>query len=920
MTCLLLRNSSSAVSPRDASACWPRVRYAPRVCVDPGARRALCARGGAWTRGAGMKESGRLGLGRKALAAGACAWLLVGSAALLLLLLRHRELTREVARLDAHTQELERLCRLQAAILPAAPEDGGARRLRRSRSDQEEAEGKKDVMMLMTYSMVPVKSVVNLCSSGGICLTGPPGPPGLPGRAGSPGPQGAPGPEGRRGRRGPPGEKGHPGPKGDPGPLRLKGETCSDILIEGPPGPRGPPGPPGPSGPFCCYPNEEINTTMRERTHQTKMLMESAPPLLTREAFGETDRENISSSPQDKSESPTPHEVFSVTDSTERPDTNESALLHPDDGHSDTSTVLVTKEPVTPPTVLFSGDESHNNDAFRGSDIITNSTTQSELVPHIPDYTRDWMEINTQDATEAPLGSLTSEGLQTPTPTHNPRDVSEKPPHVHEEPDSPSFNEDYSNHSMNGSNLGNITDTPIQLLTDENSEDLNGNRSIAGKLMESDSSYSTQDETDLTANERWTQTDSPPTAYNSAASDVTDSVPHFNTYTQPELVPFKHDSSNTFTHSDTENVTEVPVIVLPATAASSTPQRLDDRDNVTDSEKPGDTKKESELVSFHQDDSHNIYNDTNTENATEAPVKPLTGFKSSGSVDLIPKNDVLNTSGNVTAIKSDSPPSLWNDRFNVTPSETWIRTECNIVTVKCKEKATKMQSTFGAWMSDAARLNQSRYWVADHFSGRVLFEYRNISAFQSRHNRTIDIGSYYQGCGHVVYNKSFYFHKAGTKKLMKLDLNTGRTNTLSMENSRYRSLSYLFQNSKTYFKFAVDENGLWVVFASDSDDDTMVAKLNTDTFTVESVINTAYPTTKAGNAFIACGVLYITDNSDRMVTYAFDLMKETPLGVNLHIRADSSTLAMLSYNPNKKLLYMWDNSSVKSCRVIMEPR
>lgn len=138
-----------------------------------------------------------------------------------------------------------------------------------------------------------------------------------------------------------------------------------------------------------------------------------------------------------------------------------------------------------------------------------------------------------------------------------------------------------------------------------------------------------------------------------------------------------------------------------------------------------------------------------------------------------------------------------------------------------------------------------------------------------------------------------------------------------MENSRYRGLSYLFPNSKTYFKFAVDENGLWVVFASDSDDDTMVAKLNSDTFTVESVINTAYPTTKAGNAFIACGVLYITDNSDKKVTYAFDLMEVTPLDVSLNLRADNSILAMLSYNPNRKLLYMWDSSSVKTCRVLM---
>lgn len=138
-----------------------------------------------------------------------------------------------------------------------------------------------------------------------------------------------------------------------------------------------------------------------------------------------------------------------------------------------------------------------------------------------------------------------------------------------------------------------------------------------------------------------------------------------------------------------------------------------------------------------------------------------------------------------------------------------------------------------------------------------------------------------------------------------------------MENTRFHRLNYLFRNSKTYFKFAVDENGLWVIFASDSDDDTMVAKLNSDTFSVESMISTSYPTTKAGNAFIACGVLYVTDDTDKRVTYVFDLKTQIPLNASFDLRPANGILAMVSYNPNKKLLYMWDNSSVKTCRVIL---
>lgn len=136
-----------------------------------------------------------------------------------------------------------------------------------------------------------------------------------------------------------------------------------------------------------------------------------------------------------------------------------------------------------------------------------------------------------------------------------------------------------------------------------------------------------------------------------------------------------------------------------------------------------------------------------------------------------------------------------------------------------------------------------------------------------------------------------------------------------MAHSRYNRLNYLFSNSKTYFKFAVDENGLWVIFASNPSDILMVAKLNEDTFSVESVINTAYPIARAGNAFIVCGILYVTDDTDRKVTFAFDLKKESPSDVSFDLRPDNGILAMLSYYPNRRLLYMWDNSRVKTCKV-----
>ncbi|GLD58823.1 ATP-dependent Clp protease ATP-binding subunit clpX-like, mitochondrial isoform X1 [Lates japonicus] len=895
--------------------------------------------------GTNMKESGGGFHAWKVLLAGMCVLLLLlCSAGLMLLLVRQRELAEELVRLDAQMQELTQSCKLQAGFLSTDPgEAGELKTLHRSRRNQggkpTQSQDEKDTLMLMTYSMVPVKAFVDLCSkSEGVCLTGPPGPPGLPGRAGSPGPQGVPGPEGRRGKRGPPGEKGEPGPKGDPGPPRLKGETCNDILVEGPPGPRGPPGPPGPPGPAChaCLSNKARNKT-RGHVHQTKRVMDSFPPLLTREAFNETDTENISRSTMHMAESQTPRpaddtrDVFNVTDSEKLIDTTmeaESESFHPDDRDdtlNDTNTGNVTDTPVKLLTALLSLDSARNSDAFKDRGNITDSTMTSESVSPRPDYGHDpWIETNTGNVTEAPIqllpvlptphsadeardvfnftnseeltntdketdsppplltreafnetdteniswstmnmtDSLTppptddsrdalnvtdSEKLldtkmepesQTPRPADDSRDVfnvtdSEKLTNTTIDTESESFYPDDRDDTLNDTNTGNVTDTPVKLLTAllsvdsaRNSDAFKDSGNITDSTMTSESVSPRPDY----GHDPWIETNTGnvteapiqllpvlPTPHSAdEARDVfnfTNSEELTNTDKETESVSFHKDHSHdTLNDSNTENITGTPTKVLTVPLSedensdafngsriviktpmssdsqdnepnltgdkrqteteSPTPRPPDDtRDvlNVSDSEKLLNMKKEPDSVSYHRDDSHGTLN--NTGHVTEAPVR-------SSTVELAQMRETLNISGNIidTAMKSDSSyPHQTANKINVTASEEWTKTECKIKNIKC----------------------------------RVLVEYENIAAFQSTSNKTIDIGRYYQGCGHVVYKGSFYFHNAGTNKLIKFSLNSRRTHTLTVANSRYKNLTYLFTHSKTYFKFAVDENGLW---------------------------------------------------------------------------------------------------------------
>ncbi|CAL8236258.1 unnamed protein product [Boreogadus saida] len=219
---------------------------------------------------------------------------------------------------------------------------------------------------------------------------------------------------------------------------------------------------------------------------------------------------------------------------------------------------------------------------------------------------------------------------------------------------------------------------------------------------------------------------------------------------------------------------------------------------------------------------------------------------------------------NTDKTSASSLPGLHqtNDSSKEAGKGTFERTESVLRTITCFENVTQMQSTFGAWVADAAPLQrEERYWLLDHFSGRIILEYPNLLSYLKSGGRNTLLDKFYQGCGSVVYNGFLYFHNAGTNKLLKFNLETKTTSFLVIENTRHRHRSYLFENSKTYYKFAVDESGL------------------------------------------------------QKITHGFDLERGVSLAVSYALRQANGILAMLSYYPHKQMLYMWDNSSLKTCKV-----
>ncbi|XP_063170427.1 gliomedin [Candoia aspera] len=251
--------------------------------------------------------------------------------------------------------------------------------------------------------------------------------------------------------------------------------------------------------------------------------------------------------------------------------------------------------------------------------------------------------------------------------------------------------------------------------------------------------------------------------------------------------------------------------------------------------------------------------------------------------------------------------------------------ENKIDSIGSPEEIIKLRQSYGAWMMDLGNRSNEKIWIAEHFTGHIIKEYQDLSALWNGNYTTIELPWPYYGCGHTIYNNALYYQRVGRNIVVKYDFETGVPKALTIENSWYYERMYLFSTSKSYFSVAVDENGLWVMYLSRPDEHIMVAEVEEETYSVLRHINTTYPQPKAGNAFIACGVLYITDKNHMHVAFAFDLLREKQLDARFELKLSLSlegfeqkaspasnatfvpVLAMLSYNWLNKHLHTWEH-------------
>ncbi|XP_031430546.1 adhesion G protein-coupled receptor L2 isoform X3 [Clupea harengus] len=238
----------------------------------------------------------------------------------------------------------------------------------------------------------------------------------------------------------------------------------------------------------------------------------------------------------------------------------------------------------------------------------------------------------------------------------------------------------------------------------------------------------------------------------------------------------------------------------------------------------------------------------------------------------------------------------------------------------------------GSWCKDPLQAGDKVYFMPwTPYRTDTLIEYSSLDDFQnSRQTVTYKLPHRVDGTGFVVYDGAVFFNKERTRNIVKFDLRTRiKSGEAIINNANYHDTSPYKWGGKTDIDLAVDENGLWVIYATEQNNGMIViSQLNPYTLRFDATWETTYDKRSASNAFMICGVLYVVrstyeDNDSEVSKSVIDYIYNTKLNrgeyVDIHFPNQYQYIAAVEYNPRDNQLYVWNNFYVLRYNLIFGP-
>ncbi|KAM8930846.1 adhesion G protein-coupled receptor L2 isoform 2-T2 [Pelodytes ibericus] len=229
----------------------------------------------------------------------------------------------------------------------------------------------------------------------------------------------------------------------------------------------------------------------------------------------------------------------------------------------------------------------------------------------------------------------------------------------------------------------------------------------------------------------------------------------------------------------------------------------------------------------------------------------------------------------------------------------------------------------GSWCKDPLQAADKIYFMPwTPYRTDTLIEYASLQDFQNgRQTTTYKLPNRVDGTGFVVYDGAVFFNKERTRNIVKFDLRTRiKSGEAIINYANYHDTSPYRWGGKTDIDLAVDENGLWVIYATEQNNGMIViSQLNPYTLRFESTWETSYDKRAASNAFMICGILYVvrsvyqdneSENGKNAIDYIFNTKLNRGESVEIPFPNQYQYIAAVDYNPRDNQLYVWNNNFI----------
>lgn len=242
----------------------------------------------------------------------------------------------------------------------------------------------------------------------------------------------------------------------------------------------------------------------------------------------------------------------------------------------------------------------------------------------------------------------------------------------------------------------------------------------------------------------------------------------------------------------------------------------------------------------------------------------------------------------------------------------------------------------GTWMRDAAPpsdVSSRLQWNTYGSQGRLVYQFSSEgSMIKNSTDATYNLRNIpFEGTGHVVYRHALYYQKKGSWKIVRYDFRLATTTTVNYVHHRdadYQGTEKLYKDLPGAMDFAVDETGLWLIYANHKDpagreemgyadwaNDNVffLAKLDPYTLDQMKVFKLKVPMNYRGNGFMVCGTLYIVRHSDRRrtsIAWTYDAYTEKESHPKIGFSNPYGKTAQLAYDPKTHKILGWDSGKL----------